>query len=229
MEWAAACKIVHKRPDKVRRTLEPAHQELLERRYLRSVEYLGRGRNQIIVYTFGEEAGGVPDAEAINLLIAEGLSFTSAYSLARRFSLEHIRERVERFRAILEGGYRPKNRLGLLVDVIRDASGKYERPPRLRKPAKRQAAQEEEEAKRLEEEAAREWAEMPLEAQVRRALQVAQLVLRSRISVGELEDLARLMETGVWDPRQVVEELKSATAAGDVEAWLAKFRKALPK
>lgn len=68
-----------------------------------------------------------------------------------------------------------------------------------------------------------------LEAQVRRALQVAQLVLRSRISVGELEDLARLMETGVWDPRQVVEELKSATAAGDVEAWLAKFRKALPK
>jgi len=229
MEWAAACKIVHKRPDKVRRTLEPAHQELLERRYLRSVEYLGRGRNQIIVYTFGEEAGGVPDAEAINLLMAEGLSFTSAYSLARRFSLEHIRERVERFRAILEAGYRPKNRLGLLVDVIRDASGKYERPPRLRKPAKRQAAQEEEEAKRLEEEAAREWAEMPLEAQVRRALQVAQLVLRSRISVGELEDLARLMETGVWDPRQVVEELKSATAAGDVETWLAKFRKALPK
>lgn len=108
MEWAAACKIVHKRPDKVRRTLEPAHQELLERRYLRSVEYLGRGRNQIIVYTFGEEAGGVPDAEAINLLIAEGLSFTSAYSLARRFSLEHIRERVERFRAILEGATGPR-------------------------------------------------------------------------------------------------------------------------
>ncbi|MCH1927316.1 replication initiator protein A, partial [Shewanella sp. C31] len=43
MEWAAACKIVHKRPDKIRRTLEPAHQELLERRYLASVEYVGRG------------------------------------------------------------------------------------------------------------------------------------------------------------------------------------------
>ena len=70
------------------------------------------------------------------------------------------------------------------MDVIRDETGKYERPTRTRRPAKRQAAQEEAEARRLEEEAAREWAEMPREAQIRRALQVAQLVLRSRISVG---------------------------------------------
>jgi plasmid replication initiation protein len=58
MEWAAACKIVHKRPDKVRRTLAPAHEELIARRYLQSVEYVGRGQNQTIVYVFGEEAGG---------------------------------------------------------------------------------------------------------------------------------------------------------------------------
>lgn len=127
MEWAAACKIVHKRPDKVRRTLEPAHKELLERRYLRSVEYVGRGKNQTIVYVFGEEAGGIPDAEAVELLMAEELSFTSAYSLARRYSLAHIRDRLEVHQAILASGYRPKNRLGLLVDVIRDESGKYAR------------------------------------------------------------------------------------------------------
>ncbi|BBL83445.1 replication initiator protein A [Thermus thermophilus] len=228
MEWAAACKIVHKRPDKVRRTLEPAHRELIERRYLRSVEYVGRGKNQTIVYVFGEEAGGIPDAEAVNLLMAEGLSFTSAYSLARRYSLGHIKERLERYRAILEAGYRPKNRLGLLVDVIRDETGKYERPTRTRRPAKRQAAQEEAEARRLEEEAAREWAEMPREAQIRRALQVAQLVLRSRISVGELEDLNRLMESGALEPRQVVEELKEALAQDRLEGWLERFRKMLP-
>lgn len=228
MEWAAACKIVHKRPDKVRRTLEPAHQELLERRYLKSVEYVGRGQNQAIVYVFGEEAGGIPDAEAVNLLVAEGLSFTSAYSLARRYPLAHIRERLERYRAILEAGYRPKNRLGFLVDVIRDDTGKYERPVWGKRPPRKQAAQEEEEARRLEEEAAREWAAMPLEAQVRRAMQVANLVLRSRVSVGELEDLARLMESGAIEPRRLVEELKEVLAANKLEDWLAQFRKGLP-
>ena len=95
-------------------------------------------------------------------------------------------------------------------------------------PAKRQAAQEEAEARKLEEEAAREWAEMPREAQIRRALQVAQLVLRSRISVGELEDLSRLMESGALEPRQVVEELKEALAQDRLEGWLERFRKMLP-
>ena len=89
-------------------------------------------------------------------------------------------------------------------------------------------AQEEAEARRLEEEAAREWAEMPREAQIRRALQVAQLVLRSRISVGELEDLSRLMESGALEPRQVVEELKEALAQDRLEGWLERFRKMLP-
>jgi plasmid replication initiation protein len=228
MEWAAACKIVHKRPDKVRRTLEPAHRELLERRYLQSVEYVGRGQHQTIVYVFGEEAGGIPDAEAVNLLVAEGLSFTSAYSLARRYSLAHIRERLDRYRAILEAGYRPKNRLGFLVDVIRDATGKYERPIRAKRLPRKQAVQEEEEVRRLEEEAAREWAAMPLEAQVRRALQVAHLVLRSRVSVGELEDLARLMEVGALEPRRLVEELKEALAVNKLDDWLERFRRGLP-
>ncbi|MGC8968130.1 MAG: replication initiator protein A [Thermus sp.] len=224
MEWAAACKIVHKRPDKVRRTLEPAHQELVERRYLQSVEYVGRGQNQTVVYVFGEEAGSVPDAQAVELLMAEGLSFTSAYSLARRYSLEHIRSRVERFRAILASGYKPKNRLGFLVDVIRDESGKYARALPSPTARRTQARLEEEEARRVEEEAEREWQSLPKEARVRRALQVAQLVLRSRLSVGELEDLARLMEEDVLDPKALVEELKEASARGALDEWLDSFR-----
>jgi plasmid replication initiation protein len=228
MEWAAACKIVHKRPDKVRRTLEPAHEELMERRYLQSVEYIGRGQNQTIVYVFGEEAGGVPDMEAVELLMAEGLSFTSAYSLARRYSLAHIKDRLERYRSILASGYKPKNKQGFLVDVIRDESGKYARalPPSTRRV---QAKVEEEEARRIEEEAEREWQSMPKEAQVRRALQVAQLLLRSRLSVGDLEDLTRLMETGVLEPKRVVEELKEAAAQGTLEEWVQSFRMGLDK
>ncbi len=227
MEWAAACKIVHKRPDKVRRTLEPAHEELMERRYLQSVEYIGRGQNQTIVYVFGEEAGGVPDMEAVELLMAEGLSFTSAYSLARRYPLAHIKDRLERYRSILASGYKPKNRLGFLVDVIRDESGKYARALPPTSARRVQAKVEEEEARRIEEEAEREWQNMPKEAQVRRAVQVAQLLLRSRLSVGDLEDLTRLMEEGVLEPRRLVEELKEAAAQGALEEWVQSFRRGL--
>ncbi|MEZ0322340.1 MAG: replication initiator protein A [Thermus sp.] len=227
MEWAAACKIVHKRPDKVRRTLEPAHEELIERRYLQSVEYIGRGQNQTIVYVFGEEAGGVPDMEAVELLMAEGLSFTSAYSLARRYPLGHIKDRLERYRSILASGYKPKNKLGFLVDVIRDESGKYARALPPTGTRRVQAKVEEEEARRIEEEAEREWQNMPKEAQVRRAVQVAQLLLRSRLSVGDLEDLTRLMEGGALEPRRFVEELKEAAAQGTLEEWIQIFRRSL--
>ncbi|GLV48961.1 hypothetical protein TJA_20640 [Thermus sp. LT1-2-5] len=227
MEWAAACKIVHKRPDKVRRTLEPAHEELIERRYLQSVEYIGRGQNQTIVYVFGEEAGGVPDMEAVELLMAEGLSFTSAYSLARRYPLAHIKDRLERYRSILASGYKPKNKLGFLVDVIRDESGKYARALPPSNARRVQAKVEEEEARRIEEEAEREWQNMPKEAQIRRAVQVAQLLLRSRLSVGDLEDLTRLMEEGLVEPRRLVEELKEAAAQGSLEEWVQVFRRGL--
>ncbi|WP_038045158.1 replication initiator protein A [Thermus caliditerrae] len=227
MEWAAACKIVHKRPDKVRRTLEPAHEELISRRYLQSVEYVGRGQNQTIVYVFGEEAGGVADMEAVDLLMAEGLSFTSAYSLARRYSLARIKDRLELYRSILASGYKPKNRLGFLVDVIRDEEGKYSRALPSPLPKRAQAHREEEEARRIEEEAEREWQSMPKEAQVRRAVQVAQLVLRSRISVGELEELTRLLEAGALEPKALVEELKRAASEGRLEEWLQAFREGL--
>lgn len=227
MEWAAACKIVHKRPDKVRRTLEPAHEELISRRYLQSVEYVGRGQNQTIVYVFGEEAGGVADMEAVDLLMAEGLSFTSAYSLARRYSLARIKDRLELYRSILASGYKPKNRLGFLVDVIRDEEGKYSRALPSPLPKRAQAHREEEEARRIEEEAEREWQSMPKEAQVRRAVQVAQLVLRSRISVGELEELTRLLEAGALEPKALVEELKRAAGEGRLEEWLQAFREGL--
>ncbi len=190
------------------------------------MSYVGRGRNQKVVYVFGEEAGGIPNAEALELLLREGLPFTSAYSLARRYPLGHIKARLERYRAFLEGGYRPKNRLGFLVDVIQDQTGKYQDPSGAQPPRRAQPPEAAEEA--VEEEAAREWETLPLEARIRRALQVVHLVLRSRITVGELEELARRMEGGLLDPKGLVEELKEALAEGRVGDWLERFRKTLP-
>ena len=43
MELKQACKIINDQPDKIRRSIEPAHEELLEIGYLKSVVYEGRG------------------------------------------------------------------------------------------------------------------------------------------------------------------------------------------
>ena len=108
MEWAAACKIVHKRPDKVRRTLEPAHRELIERRYLRSVEYVGRGKNQTIVYVFGEEAGGIPDAKrALEAKKSVRFVFITGPGDFRNHYIKDI----------YAGGYKPEGFNALLIDV----------------------------------------------------------------------------------------------------------------
>ncbi|MCH1927691.1 hypothetical protein L6232_23130, partial [Shewanella sp. C31] len=92
------------------------------------------------------------------------------------------------------------------------------RPSRL--PRTAQARREEEEAHRVEEEAEREWRGLSPEARIHRALQVAHLLLRSRASVGEMEDLARLMRQGVLDPKTLIEELKEASSRGTLEEWL---------
>lgn len=50
LAWGQACKIVDEEPKKIRRTLESAHSELLERGYLSEVEYEGRGKAQTVHY-----------------------------------------------------------------------------------------------------------------------------------------------------------------------------------
>lgn len=54
MEWAEACKIVTDRPSMAQRTLDAAHEELIEKGFLKNVEYLGRGKKKMLQYTFGE-------------------------------------------------------------------------------------------------------------------------------------------------------------------------------
>jgi plasmid replication initiation protein len=163
-QWASACKIVDRRSDKIRRTLEPAHLELLEQHYLSDVRFTGRGAQQSISYDFrasgrGDQEpvdraapGSQPQAAAIDrskipkksqraastasertpALIAQmvdyGVSKVMAVRLLEEFGEAHITLRLERAERGLKGGYRPKNRSGFIVDIIRSDSEKYISP-----------------------------------------------------------------------------------------------------
>lgn len=52
VEWADQCKMSSARLQDVRRALAGPHEELIRKGYLRDVQYLGRGRDQRVVYTF---------------------------------------------------------------------------------------------------------------------------------------------------------------------------------
>lgn len=72
LEWGERLSIYSSEPDKIRRVLQPAHQELQEKGVLQEVIQEGRGKNQQITYIF-EPLEHVPDPELLNALIKRGM------------------------------------------------------------------------------------------------------------------------------------------------------------
>lgn len=135
VKWAEECKINDRTPKRVRRTLDNAHDELIERGYLKEVVYTGRGSKQMISYIFAElnETGTVSvlldERPAVNALVEYGITRPAAAKLVNQFGEERILDRIQMFEAIFRNGKaRPNNIPGYLTDVVRDDSGKYSDP-----------------------------------------------------------------------------------------------------
>ncbi|MFC3860398.1 replication initiator protein A [Deinococcus antarcticus] len=105
------------RADKIRRALDPAHEELVSHGYLAEVEYVGVGKNQQVHYRFGAPGVAV-DLEVAALLTQRGMSLAIAERHVKKLSRESIEEAVARFDARLTAGYVPKNPGGLLNDML---------------------------------------------------------------------------------------------------------------
>ncbi len=128
-DWRLACGIQTDRPELIRRALTPAHDELIAINYLAGVVIEGRGKKQILHYTFAED--NAPDPALMELLIGVGVSRTAATVLVS----EHG-DRVETAVAFVrhkqhEG--RVRNPGGLVVDFLRH-DGKYVLPEQLGSP-----------------------------------------------------------------------------------------------
>lgn len=113
-------------PDKIRRALNPAHDDLIANGYLRSAEYVGRGVAQTLRYTFGVPTTPV-DLELIGVLTSRGVAREVADSKVRAHGRDAVMLAAAAFDARLAGGYKPRNRGGLLIDML-GQPGKYHMP-----------------------------------------------------------------------------------------------------
>ena len=154
LEWADTCKIRESYPTKVKRALQDAHQELLERGFLSEVRFEGRGDKARLSYTFADPPltpGALPeggDGDAVSQNAQNALSFApqaesklleslsryglrgpAAHKMLVQYGPSHVGQRLAKFEKLLVGGYRPKSRSSVLVDVIRDHEGKYPDDP----------------------------------------------------------------------------------------------------
>ncbi|MBZ9751730.1 replication initiator protein A [Deinococcus sp. HMF7604] len=215
LEWAAECKIVDQRTDKIRRTLEGAHTELKERGYLQDVLIEGRGRKQTLTYVFGATAvERTEDPEVVAQLVGHRVARPVARKLVATHGEAHVLARLKRFRALLASGYKARSPSAVLVDVIQDTEGKYQDPlltGEIHTPTKSAVVAvpavdvEKEEQQRTEA-----FQALPLLAQADQALSTLQLLLKNRLDTAQYAQLRDALADGRADAGQVVKAVTKA-------------------
>ncbi|WP_428194373.1 replication initiator protein A [Deinococcus saxicola] len=222
IDWAEACKIVDRRSNKIRSTLQGAHEELMERQYLSAVEYEGRGQKQELTYRFadlaGQEESTLPDSPLIMELEEYRVSGAVARRLIEEYGEKHVQERLSKFIRLLAGGFKARNRSALLVDIIRDSDDKYPEPDAPREKAKKKNSAPPSNMPTLVEATDEP---QPLEAQVEAALKTLQFLLRERLSVSEYALLRMGMIVGQPDPQEVTRLASRAKVEGSLDAFTA--------
>jgi plasmid replication initiation protein len=116
LDWRAACGIVSGDSDKIRRVLEPAHDELTANGYLRDLVVTGRGQSTTLEYVFLTEAD--PDPALVRMLREQGVGGPRAVQLARDHP-DLIPEAVAFLRHRREfGGVPVRSPGGLMADFL---------------------------------------------------------------------------------------------------------------
>lgn len=225
VDWGKACKLFDLKPAKIKRTLDGAHEELIERGYLRAVEYSGRGVKQALRYLYAEApADPAVDEAALAQLTGQGVARAVAAQLIHQYGEGHVAERLARFTALLQGGYTPRRRAGLLVDVIRDDQGKYSDPvefasaERAARTEARRAEQQRTLDRQLADDDAQRaaaWESLPLELRAEQAFKSITPFFGRRLSTATLGALRDRMLSGQLDPQDLT--ARTIKAAMDMQ------------
>nr|RIX96390.1 hypothetical protein D3W47_20410 [Deinococcus sp. RM] len=219
LEWAAECKIVDRRTDKVRRTLEGAHQELQERGYLQDVLVEGRGRKQTLTYVFGAPTPNlILDPELVAELVTHRVARPVARKLVETYGETRVRARLARFTALLASGYRVRSPSALLVDIIRDDDEKYVDPTGAERaagtvtPSSPPSATRDPELEDRERDAA--FQALSLEEQADQAMPTLQLLLKNRLDTMQYARIRSAMAEGRADASLIVKAVTKAVFEG---------------
>lgn len=120
--WATHLGLHDMRMDLVRRALRPAHDELIEKRFLTAVAYVGRGEAQQVTYQFTESLQPLPPTDLVGRLTQRGMPMSAATKLAGVHAREVIEHACRVFDANVSRGYPVQNPGGFLTSILRNPS-----------------------------------------------------------------------------------------------------------
>ncbi len=232
VEWARVCRIINRDPDKIRRALDPAHKELVERGYLKEVEYLGRGKNQQIRYVFAQQV--VLSLTPVQLALAErlmheGVGRPQAYRLVTDFGVVHIEKQLQLAQLLLNRQRGIRNKGGFVMDVVKDTEGKYVHPDGEHKVvaglAKTVSRQEDTWAQRADEKARAVAVLAPAE-QAARLLPALKLMLGRKLG-SQYARLERACQTGELNAYELHDAAVKAYANLEGEAFVTDLQRLL--
>lgn len=106
-------------PNRIKRALKTAHDDLIESSYLSRVDYQGKGANTEITYTFCQAELIPVNPDTIKLLTQYGVTLLVAEQKVRQHGEDHVRLVVRTFsRMIADGIAVPRNRAGYLLTML---------------------------------------------------------------------------------------------------------------
>ncbi len=226
MELKQACKIINDQPDKIRRSIEPAHEELLEIGYLKSVVYEGRGGKQQVLYRFNpltieEEPHLAFRAE----LEALGLKAPSLKNILGGLDTAEVQRRLSKARLVLSSyGVPPRNPAAVAADVLKNPD-KYEAQaallPMSHAPARKAAGVTRTSRSAAEQEL------VLLPATEEDQLKTLRFLLKTHLSVTEVDALQAATRDRRVDAGTLIREASAARATLGMQMFIAELRKQL--
>lgn len=122
LELKQACKIINDQPDKIRRSIQPAHEELIQIGYLQSVTFLGRGVKQQVTYAFNPQTTEEEPHLAFRAeLEALGLKPPSLRNTLGGLQASEVERRLIKARSVLDSyGTPPRNPAAVAADVLKN-------------------------------------------------------------------------------------------------------------
>lgn len=225
VEWGRKARVLDLRPDKIRRILDPAHQELLKTHYLASVTYLGRGQNQAIHYVFAQEST-VFDPLLLSRLTGHGIAPRVARNLMESLGPETVKLRLAEVEAMIKGKKTPGP--GFFVNFLRSPEEYRQRPPAAHGVKVTQPRLLDSPGESDPDQVARERFEKlsPLE-RAQETLRALRVIYGQRLSAEEYRTLGEILEVGSLNGLELRAQAARALAGGQSDQQASTLRQQL--
>ena len=133
VDWGRLLRLSDLTPDRIRRAIDPPHQILIQKEFLKSVEYVGRGAAQAVVYTFNAQRPDHPLTPEQLLLVgrikALGVADGSAKKFVRTSSVSFVEKRVTLAETIVTQTKTFRRGRGAYAwDILSDTEDRYAVP-----------------------------------------------------------------------------------------------------